>query len=134
MDYNRWLLALGCLQKKIAVIYNVLIYVNTLLKKVSFEHFAYRAAGSNYFQHHPGATAAYARDGVTDYFACLFPVLHGSVIDSGLDAMFRVYPAEHSLENLALQLGYMSHSLDFDDYQAIFAVIPRPWCSPHCWR
>lgn len=65
-----------------------------------------------------------ARDGVTDYFACLFPVLHGSVLDSGLDAVFRVYPAEHLVENLALQLGYMSHSLDFDDYHATFRGHP----------
>lgn len=75
--------------------------------------------------HHPGEEQRrYARDGVTDYFACLFPVLHGSVIDSGLDAVFRVYPAEHSLENLALQLGYMSHSLDFDDYHTAFRGHP----------
>ena len=74
---------------------------------------------------HPGEPERNnARDGVTDYFACLFPVLHGSVIDSGLDAIFRVYPAEHSVENLALQLGYMSHSLDFDDYHANFRGHP----------
>ncbi|MBP2157274.1 MmgE/PrpD family protein [Erwinia rhapontici] len=77
------------------------------------------------FSLHPGEPErSNARDGVTDYFACLFPVLHGSVIDSGLDAIFRVYPAEHSVENLALQLGYMSHSLDFDDYHANFRGHP----------
>jgi 2-methylcitrate dehydratase PrpD len=73
----------------------------------------------------PGATERHnARAGVMDYFACLFPVLHGSVLDSGLDAIFRVFPAEHSLENLALQLGYLSHSLDFDDYHANFRGHP----------
>lgn len=77
------------------------------------------------FSLHPGeAERSKARDGVTDYFACLFPVLYGSVIDSGLDAIFRVYPAEHSVENLALQLGYMSHSLDYDDYHANFRGHP----------
>lgn len=77
------------------------------------------------FSLHPGEPErSNARDGVTDYFACLFPVLHGSVLDSGLDAIFRVYPAEHSVENLALQLGYMSHSLDFDDYHANFRGHP----------
>lgn len=74
---------------------------------------------------HPGEhERRNARDGLTDYFACLLPVLHGSVIDSGLDAIFRVYPAEHSVDNLALQLGYMSHSLDFDDYHANFRGHP----------
>ncbi|MDZ5602737.1 MmgE/PrpD family protein [Pseudomonas sp. RP23018S] len=59
-----------------------------------------------------------ARDGVVDYFACLLPVQLGLLDDAGLAAVRRVYPARHSADNHALQLGYLSHALDFDDYHA----------------
>lgn len=65
-----------------------------------------------------------ARDGVMDFLACAFPVLHGSVLDSGLEPVIRTFPATHSRENLALQLGYLSHALDFDDYHPSFRGHP----------
>ncbi|MBK0000957.1 MmgE/PrpD family protein [Erwinia sp. S38] len=74
---------------------------------------------------HPGdAERKNAREGAKDYFACLFPVLYGSVVDSGLEPVIRVFPALHSKENLALQLGYISHALDFDDYHPAFRGHP----------
>lgn len=65
-----------------------------------------------------------ARDGVIDFLACALPVLHGSVVDSGLEPIIRVFPAEQSQENLALQFGYISHALDFDDYHPAFRGHP----------
>ncbi len=74
---------------------------------------------------HPGdAERCEARRGAKDYFACLFPVLYGSVADSGLEPITRIFPARHSKENLALRLGYISHALDFDDYHPAFRGHP----------
>lgn len=67
---------------------------------------------------------ALARDGVTDYFACLLPVHQGLLGDSGLQPVRAVFSAKGSVENQALQLGYMSHALDFDDYHATFRGHP----------
>lgn len=66
----------------------------------------------------------HARDGVTDLLASMVPVLYGSVHDSGLEPVIHVYPSKHSTENLALQFGYLSHALDFDDYHATFRGHP----------
>lgn len=65
-----------------------------------------------------------AREGVIDYFACLLPVQLGLLKDSGLVPVREVFPAARSTENHALQLGYMSHALDFDDYHATFRGHP----------
>lgn len=65
-----------------------------------------------------------ARDGLIDYFACLLPVQLGLVRDSGLAPLRGVFPATRSMGNHALQLGYMSHALDFDDYHATFRGHP----------
>lgn len=74
---------------------------------------------------HPDASERdRAREGMMDYLACVIPVLYGSVIDSGLEPLIRTFPASHSTENLALQLGYISHALDFDDYHPAFRGHP----------
>lgn len=65
-----------------------------------------------------------ARDGLIDYFACLLPVHLGLVRDSGLAPLRGVFPVARSMGNHALQLGYMSHALDFDDYHATFRGHP----------
>lgn len=65
-----------------------------------------------------------AREGLIDYFACLLPVQLGLVQDSGLAPVRAVFPSVRSTENHALQLGYMSHALDFDDYHATFRGHP----------
>ena len=65
-----------------------------------------------------------AREGLIDYFACLLPVQLGMVQDSGLAPVRAVFPAARSTEDHALQLGYMSHALDFDDYHATFRGHP----------
>ncbi|WP_028694033.1 MmgE/PrpD family protein [Pseudomonas cremoricolorata] len=65
-----------------------------------------------------------ARDGLVDYFACLLPVHLGLLQDTALAPVRQVYPAQHSVDNHALQLGYMSHALDFDDYHATFRGHP----------
>ncbi|WP_017892793.1 MmgE/PrpD family protein [Serratia sp. S4] len=56
-----------------------------------------------------------ARVGVMDYFACALPIAQGAITDSGLAAVKTVFPAVGP-ENRALYFGYVSHSLDFDDY------------------
>jgi len=77
------------------------------------------------FDNQPGSDERkHAREGVVDYFACLLPVQLGLVQDSGLTPVRVVFPAARSPENHALQLGYMSHALDFDDYHATFRGHP----------
>ncbi len=77
------------------------------------------------FDIHPGERERqHAREGVMDYFACLLPVQLGVLADSGLVPVRDVFPAAGSTENQALQLGYMSHALDFDDYHATFRGHP----------
>lgn len=56
-----------------------------------------------------------ARLGLIDYFACALPIAQGVLTDSGLAAVKKVFPPA-SAENRALYFGYISHSLDFDDY------------------
>ena len=56
-----------------------------------------------------------ARLGLIDYFACALPIAQGVLTDSGLAAVKKVFPPA-STENRALYYGYISHSLDFDDY------------------
>lgn len=56
-----------------------------------------------------------ARLGLIDYFACALPIAQGVLTDSGLAAVKKVFPPA-STENRALYFGYISHSLDFDDY------------------
>ncbi|CAI0809184.1 2-methylcitrate dehydratase [Serratia entomophila] len=56
-----------------------------------------------------------ARRGVKDYFACALPIARGALSDAGLAAIGKVFPPNGS-ENRALRYGYVSHSLDFDDY------------------
>ncbi len=65
-----------------------------------------------------------AREGVVDYFACLLPVQLGLLDDAGLEPVRRAFPAQPGSDNHALQLGYMSHALDFDDYHATFRGHP----------
>lgn len=65
---------------------------------------------------HPSdQSLAAAQLGIADYLACALPIARRALPDSGLDAVLGVFPA-HSAENRALYLGYVSHSLDFDDY------------------
>ena len=56
-----------------------------------------------------------ARRGVKDYFACALPIARGALSDAGLAAIGTTFPPTSS-ENRALRYGYVSHSLDFDDY------------------
>ncbi|MVZ10622.1 immunity protein, partial [Enterobacteriaceae bacterium 8376wG6] len=56
-----------------------------------------------------------ARRGVKDYFACALPIARGALSDAGLAAIGTTFPPNGS-ENRALRYGYVSHSLDFDDY------------------
>ncbi|NLU14357.1 MAG: MmgE/PrpD family protein [Serratia liquefaciens] len=56
-----------------------------------------------------------ARLGLIDYFACALPIAQGALTDSGLTAVKTVFPPVGA-ENRALYFGYISHSLDFDDY------------------
>lgn len=56
-----------------------------------------------------------ARLGLIDYFTCALPIAQGVLTDSGLAAVKKVFPPA-STENRALYYGYISHSLDFDDY------------------
>lgn len=56
-----------------------------------------------------------ARRGVKDYFACALPIARGALSDAGLAAIGTTFPPNGS-ENCALRYGYVSHSLDFDDY------------------
>ncbi|WP_182074178.1 MULTISPECIES: MmgE/PrpD family protein [unclassified Serratia (in: enterobacteria)] len=56
-----------------------------------------------------------ARRGVKDYFACALPIARGALSDAGLAAIGATFPPNGS-ENRALRYGYVSHSLDFDDY------------------
>lgn len=56
-----------------------------------------------------------ARRGLMDYFACALPIVHGALSDTGLAAVKSVFPPI-TAENRALYFGYVSHSLDFDDY------------------
>ncbi|AGO55162.1 hypothetical protein ALQ63_03353 [Serratia plymuthica] len=56
-----------------------------------------------------------ARRGLMDYFACALPIVHGALSDTGLAAVKSVFPPI-GVENRALYFGYVSHSLDFDDY------------------
>ncbi len=50
-----------------------------------------------------------------DYFACALPIARGALSDAGLAAIGTTFPPNGS-ENRALRYGYVSHSLDFDDY------------------
>ncbi|CAI2512150.1 MmgE/PrpD family protein [Serratia ficaria] len=61
------------------------------------------------------AALSAARCGVKDYFACALPIARGALSDAGLAAVAAVFPPNGS-ENRALLYGYVSHSLDFDDY------------------
>lgn len=65
-----------------------------------------------------------AREGVIDYVACLLPIQLGLLHDSGLAPVRQAFPAAIGADNQALQLGYMSHALDFDDYHATFRGHP----------
>lgn len=56
-----------------------------------------------------------ARRGMKDYFACALPIARGALSDAGLAAIGTTFPPNGS-ENRALRYGYVSHSLDFDDY------------------
>lgn len=51
-------------------------------------------------------------------------MLYRRVADDGVESVARVFPAVNSRENLALQLGYLSHALDFDDYHPAFRGHP----------
>jgi 2-methylcitrate dehydratase PrpD len=62
-----------------------------------------------------GSALSAARVGLMDYFACALPVAQGALTDRGLAAVTSVFPPIGA-ENRALYFGYVSHSLDFDDY------------------
>lgn len=77
-----------------------------------------------------------ARDGVCDFIAVCWPLMHQQVPDSGLPILRQVYP-EQSIAQRALLLGYAGHALDYDDFHADFrghpttVILPAliAWCS-----
>lgn len=77
-----------------------------------------------------------ARDGVCDFIAVCWPLMHQQVPDSGLPILRQVY-AEQTIAQRALLLGYAGHALDYDDFHADFrghpttVILPAllAWCS-----
>ncbi len=77
-----------------------------------------------------------ARDGVCDFIAVCWPLMHQQVPDSGLPILKQVYP-EQTIAQRALLLGYAGHALDYDDFHADFrghpttVILPAliAWCS-----
>jgi len=64
-----------------------------------------------------------AREGIRDFLAVSWPVLQGTVPDSGLPALRTLY-SDGSVRSQALLLGYAGHALDYDDFHADFRGHP----------
>jgi len=72
----------------------------------------------------PDAAAhEHAREGIRDFLAVSWPVLQGTVPDSGLPALRTLY-SDGSVRSQALLLGYAGHALDYDDFHADFRGHP----------
>lgn len=65
----------------------------------------------------------HAREGIRDFLAVSWPVLQGTVPDSGLPALRTLY-SDGSVRSQALLLGYAGHALDYDDFHADFRGHP----------
>lgn len=65
----------------------------------------------------------HAREGIRDFMAVSWPVLQGTVPDSGLPALRTLY-SDGSVRSQALLLGYAGHALDYDDFHADFRGHP----------
>lgn len=65
----------------------------------------------------------HAREGIRDFLAVSWPVLQGTVPDSGLPALRTLY-SDGSVRSQALLLAYAGHALDYDDFHADFRGHP----------
>lgn len=69
------------------------------------------------------AAHEHAREGIRDFLAVSWPVLQGTVPDSGLPALRTLY-SDGSVRSQALLLAYAGHALDYDDFHADFRGHP----------
>ncbi|PEI05512.1 2-methylcitrate dehydratase [Pantoea agglomerans] len=65
----------------------------------------------------------HAREGIRDFLAVSWPVLQGTVPDSGLPALRTLY-SDGSVRSQTLLLAYAGHALDYDDFHADFRGHP----------
>lgn len=60
-----------------------------------------------------------ARRGVLDFFAVALPLVNGTLPDTTLLALRKIWPGQDA-QSRALRLGYSGHALDFDDFHPDF--------------